>query len=260
MNKTVSVVLLQHGGSEMTHTALASLVESSLDVVFEELILVDNGTPKAERELFEDVRMTRVLLPSNKGYVKGTNAGWRIARGDYVLLCNNDIALSRTCISRLKRAMDEDLELGWVSACFQQGGWKAFATEFPEPILKELDDTSGMIRDGFNRWSDTLKDAPQLVYHPVSEATVVMVTREASDKIGAYWDELVYNHSHDYGLRLAAEGYKMAACHNAVFWHNLNHPTLNKLDPDGKIAEANRARSDMLMNERWGDAWTALAA
>jgi GT2 family glycosyltransferase len=258
---TVSVVLLQHGLCYMTRVALKSIWEAVWLEVPTEGILVDNGTRDGEIDLFwhyED--LIRILSPRNVGYVRGTNAGWRIARGDYILLCNNDIAVANTCIARLVRAMDENPALGWVSACYQQGGWQAYTTEFPDAIVKELDASQGANRTSFNAWANKLGDTPQLVYHEVSEATVVMVRREVSDRIGVYWDELVYGHSHDYALRLKAEGYKTAACHNAVFWHNQNHPTLAKLDPDGELEKANRERSEQLLTERWGDVWKGLSA
>ena len=120
----VSAVILQHGLTGMTRIAIESLRLSEYPVG--EIIVVDNASPAG---WLGDVFGTVVVpLTTNTGYTRGTNAGWRQAKGEYALLCNNDISLARQCVGRLVAAMATDPRLGWVSASYQAGQWKEATT------------------------------------------------------------------------------------------------------------------------------------
>lgn len=251
----VSVVLLQHGLCDMTAIALASVQASSIPP--HEIIVVDNGSPADDKRIFPDVEM--VCLPENIGYVRGTNAGWRMATGDYIALCNNDISLSSGCLEKMALALERNETLGWVSACYQAGGWKNCIAEFRWDALEELHATQGAKRECLNAWANTLPNDPVVERTNVTEATVVMVKRSVSERVGMFWEKLVYFHTHDYALRLRHAGYNMGIVRNALFWHNENHPTLRRVSEDGgEILHAGYKTSVEKMDERWGEIWKTL--
>lgn len=250
---SVSAVVLQYGLFEMTRTAVESLRAS--DCPPGEVIVVDNGSPQSwEFGALPEVRLVRLTV--NQGYTAGTNAGWEKARGEFALLCNNDVSLSRQCLRRLVEAMQADPRLGWVSACYQAGGWESARTIFPAWVLEPLDASRGADRKALDEWAETLI-APELTYADVTESTVVLVRRAAWEDMGLFDPELVYHHSHDYGLRLREKGWKLANLHTAVYWHNVNHPTLGL--PGAWGTPAQREQSDQRMNDKWGDAWKKMA-
>ncbi len=249
----VSAVILQHGQPELTRVALASLADQTLPAG--ETILVDNCSPDGEWEWLSEHGQV-VRLETNEGYVRGTNAGWRKAAGECVLLCNNDIALGRHCVERLAAALDADPRLGWVCAVYQAGGWPSAWVRFPREALAELDAYAGARRAALNRWDDTLPARPVVRPAQATEATVFMVRRTASDQVGLYWDRLQLHHSHDYALRLADAGWTLGYVDNAVFWHHVDSPTLARAESAGRDFE--REASTRLMDERWGERWKQL--
>ena len=94
----VSVVILTYNNWDYTSECLASLRRWS-DYPNLEVIVVDNastdGTPEKLRALQRhDDRLQVVLNDSNLGFAAGNNVGLRLARGEYVILSNNDIVFS----------------------------------------------------------------------------------------------------------------------------------------------------------------------
>lgn len=250
---SVSVVLLQYGLPNYTRVALDSIYESEPPV--DEIIMVDNGSDEADKAWLRQERVRLIELPKNEGYLIGTNAGWKEAKGDFIVLCNNDISLSKQCIHRLENAMYKDEKIGWVTACYQCGGWSNSHADFPYEVAVEVHDSQGAIRTQMNAWSETLGDDPQLSYHRATEGTVFMVRKSVSDLIGYYWEDLkTGHHTHDYGYRIIDAGYKVAACANAVFWHSYKKPTIVKAY-GRELTSEDQKDADKLMESRWGKGW-----
>jgi hypothetical protein len=154
--------------------------------------------------------------------------------------------------------MHKDETIGWVTACYQCGGWDNSHTDFPYVPAKELEDSQGANRVEMNSWSESLGDEPQIEYYRATEGTVFMVRRSLSDQIGYYWEELkTGHHTHDYGHRVAKAGYKVATCKNAVFWHSYKQPTIASVW-GRPLNHDDQKDADRLMLERWGNNWREL--
>lgn len=73
----------------------------------DEIIVVDNGSRDGSgewvRQHAPEVRLLR--LPTNRGFAGGTNAGLRVARGDLLLLCNDDAFVEPGCVDALVAAL-----------------------------------------------------------------------------------------------------------------------------------------------------------
>jgi GT2 family glycosyltransferase len=73
----------------------------------DEIVLVDNGSRDHAaawaKQYAPDVRL--VILPHNRGFAGGTNAGIRAARNELLLLCNDDALLEPGCIDALRGVM-----------------------------------------------------------------------------------------------------------------------------------------------------------
>lgn len=74
----------------------------------DEIVLVDNGSREdaagwARRHAPPGVRV--VKLPYNRGFAGGTNAGLQAARGNLLLLCNDDALVEPGCVNALCSAL-----------------------------------------------------------------------------------------------------------------------------------------------------------
>src|SRR5206468_10133744 len=85
-----------------------------------EVIVVDNASPRAERERLEAVHGARagvrlLLLDENRQFAGGLNAGARAAfaaGAERVLLLNNDTVLAPDALRLLGAALDADPDAG----------------------------------------------------------------------------------------------------------------------------------------------------
>ena len=80
-----------------------------------ELIVVDNASTDGTVEYLvsqKDIKLT--LNAKNNGFAKGCNQGIRIASGDYILLLNNDTAVSPRWLENMIACLESDSSIGIV--------------------------------------------------------------------------------------------------------------------------------------------------
>jgi len=89
-NPEMSVIVLNWNGKHFLETCLSSLRRQTFRDF--EVILVDNcstdGSQEYVRANFPEVRL--IALGENRGFTGGNIAGWREARGELIVLLNND--------------------------------------------------------------------------------------------------------------------------------------------------------------------------
>src|SRR4051812_20308974 len=70
-----------------------------------EAIVVDNASPDASAEAVEDLAVTIVREPENRGFAAGCNAGWRRGSAPFVLFLNPDAAIQPAALRTLVTAL-----------------------------------------------------------------------------------------------------------------------------------------------------------
>ncbi len=105
----VSIAILTLNGSEHTRACLESIERSTAEPY--ELLLVDNGSSDGTVELLRDYAATRshvrlVLNGANRGFAGGNNQALALARGEYVVLLNNDTIVTDGWLGRLIGALE----------------------------------------------------------------------------------------------------------------------------------------------------------
>ncbi len=112
----ISVVIVTYNGLPLLRTCLTSLRRQ--DRPPGEIIVVDNGSRDGTRDhisaQFPDV--TLVEAGRNLGFAAGNNLGVARARGDVVVLLNNDTVAEPEFLSRLVDPLDRDPRLGSVAS------------------------------------------------------------------------------------------------------------------------------------------------
>lgn len=100
----VSLVVLTFNQWRCTEECLRSISRHTPEPY--ELIVVDNGSTDGTSEQLavlaaEDKRIRLILNHDNRGYAAGCNQGMQQARGDYIVLLNNDVVVTPEWLSGL---------------------------------------------------------------------------------------------------------------------------------------------------------------
>jgi GT2 family glycosyltransferase/glycosyltransferase involved in cell wall biosynthesis len=92
----VSVVIPNWNGRDLLANYLPSVIEAVRVVPQSEIIVVDNGSADGSveflRQTFPEIRV--LALAENLGFGGGSNAGFRVAQHDIVVLLNNDMRVA----------------------------------------------------------------------------------------------------------------------------------------------------------------------
>lgn len=104
----VSIIIVNYNHFQMTVDCIESIIEKTLNTSYE-IILIDNASPDVDADKFLEVFPGQVQLiqsEENGGFAKGNNLGITIAKGEYVLLLNNDTLLVNDAITYTKEYLD----------------------------------------------------------------------------------------------------------------------------------------------------------
>jgi glycosyltransferase involved in cell wall biosynthesis/Flp pilus assembly protein TadD/ubiquinone/menaquinone biosynthesis C-methylase UbiE len=111
----VSIIILTHNGLEYTKKCVAALQHSQKEPC--EIIFVDNGSNDGSvaylLQLVRDNPEYRLIVNGeNRGFAAGNNQGMAVARGDYIVLLNNDVVVGHGWLERLVACVDRSPRIG----------------------------------------------------------------------------------------------------------------------------------------------------
>lgn len=109
-----SIVVLNYNGKEHLDACLGSLGRINYPKSRYEVILVDNGSVDGSVEFVRRrFRRVRVLaLGKNYGFDEGNNRGIRAAKGEYIVIMNNDTRVAKEWLSELVKVANSDRRIG----------------------------------------------------------------------------------------------------------------------------------------------------
>jgi O-antigen biosynthesis protein len=107
----LSVIILNWNGQNLLEECLPSVVEA-LKIYQDdsEIIVVDNGSSDGSVEFVKTkfINVSVLALDKNYGFGEGNNAGVEKARGDIIILLNNDMLVDKNFIKPLIDGFEED--------------------------------------------------------------------------------------------------------------------------------------------------------
>lgn len=111
----VSILLVLHNRAELTLACLNSILASQ-DVSYE-IVVVDNASTDRSHQLLDRIEGARILRnETNVGFGAAVNQAALEARGEYVLLLNNDTQLLGNSLEAAVRHISADPGVGAVGA------------------------------------------------------------------------------------------------------------------------------------------------
>ncbi|MET0619977.1 MAG: glycosyltransferase [Thermoanaerobaculia bacterium] len=226
----LSIVVVTYGNRGLTRLCLDSLIARTEWPNFE-ILAVDNGSTDGTRELLEsaaarDARIRPIFFADNRGYPAAANAGLAAARGESVVLLNNDTVVTRGWATALLRHLARDRNLGLVGPVTN-----AIANDAKVDVgYREL--------DALPDWSDSWTRAHDGETFPISSLAFfcVAMPREVYERVGALDERfgLGMFEDGDYNRRVRAAGYDVR-CARDSFVHHWQMASFRRLGKDAYV-------------------------
>ncbi len=189
-----------------------------------ELIVVDNGSTDGTPDYlksFPDIKVIR--NSSNLGFARGCNQGIKLARGNYILLLNNDTVVTPGWLENLVDCARSSADIGLVGprTNFCKGEQSLAATYSKIAEMQEF--ARRFNREGPDQWFEL----PRLI------GFCLLIKREVIEKIGLLDESFGLGgyEDDDYYVRAREAGYRLMVAGN-TFVHHFGNTTFagNKID------------------------------
>jgi GT2 family glycosyltransferase len=244
----VSIVMVTHGNLAVTRMAAESILASSAEVAHE-LIVVDNCSTDGTRAYLEvlasrNAHVQLIANPANAGFAKAVNQGLTVARGEVLVVTNNDVIVTPSWLTRMASHLN-DSGVGAVGPVTNRCGNHA---EIPAPY-RTYGEMLAFDAERAGAHSGVTTELPMLVMFCMAMKRAVFELIGALDErfeIGMFEDD-------DYGRRIIEAGLRLI-CAEDVFVHHFGEAAFSKLYANGdrsQIFAANRRRFE----EKWGVRW-----
>jgi GT2 family glycosyltransferase len=213
----VSIIIVNYNGKKWLQKCLDSLFEQTYTNF--EIILVDNNSSDDSIEFlrsnYSDTRLKIIEHKENSGFAGGNNVGFKYARGEYIILLNNDTWVEKNYIINFITAFDEIPNLG----CAQS---KILLMDTPEKI-----DSAGsfwtkstfLYHYGFFKNTNDKKYNVNYKVFSTKGASVIY-RKDILDKVGLFDDKFwCYYEETDLNHRLWLAGYESWYYPGAICYH-----------------------------------------
>lgn len=212
----VSVITVNYKQAEITRQMLQSLQNVTWPNL--EVIVVDNasGSKSINQVCSEFSGITLIKSVLNRGFAGGNNLGILQAKGDFILLLNNDTEVEPDFIERLVETFSLDSSIGAVSPkikyfdnphIIQYAGY----TELNPFNLRMKAYGSKQKDEG--RW-DKIKETPY------AHGCAFMIKRSALEKVGMMYEKyFLYYEEHDWSISIRKAGFKIMYQPKSVVYH-----------------------------------------
>lgn len=237
----ISIVIPIFNQHEMTTECIYSILRNTKDF---ELVLVDNGSePPYHPPHTGFFDTTLIRNEENKGFPSAANQGIEAAKGDVVILLNNDVIVTPGWAERLTGWLDEFDIMGPMTN--YSAGLQCISIS-PYEDEKELDERALDLKESY-------EGACYRVNWIIGFCMVFR--RSLFEELGAF-DESLWPCSGeeiDFCLRAKEAGYRIGIARDA-YVHHFGSQTFNSMMP---LSEYNSicTRNDAHLAERWGKNW-----
>lgn len=216
--KLISIITVNFNQPEITLQFLES-VKAHTHANEVEVIVVDNGSRENYGQAFKSIYPSLVYIRSDKnlGFAGGNNLAINIAKGDYLLLLNNDTEITANLLPALQTELDNRPEVGMVSPLilyFQDKSIIQYAGFTPMNYLTCRNSGIGSMQKDSGQYDDVSRETAYC------HGAAVMCRKADIDTIGTM-DELffLYYEELDWCEKFKRAGKKIWFTGNAKVYH-----------------------------------------
>ena len=209
----VSVIIPNWNGIKTIGRCLESVFNQTYPEI--EVIVADNNSQDNSVEFIEKnfPRVHLVKNKENKGFPGGNNSAFKVAKGEYYMMLNNDTEMDKYCIEKCLTSINQDERYG---AC---------ATKFLLDKKRDTVDAAGIAvyKDGLSIGRGRMEKAVN--YNKKEEVFFAsdgacLYKKELIDDIGLYDEDFFcYAEETDMGWRAQLRGWRCIYEPEAVVYH-----------------------------------------
>ncbi|WP_248722650.1 glycosyltransferase family 2 protein [Seonamhaeicola sp. ML3] len=212
----VSIVSVNYNQPEIT----CEMLESLRGVTYPnfETLIVDNGSPTNSpliiKEKYPEAKL--IISDKNLGFAGGNNIALKEAKGDYVLLLNNDTEVEPDFLDSLVELMESDDTIGIVSSkilFYHEDNIIQYAGSSPlNPITSR-----GVTYGNKEKDNGQFKKATETSY---PHGACMMIRRSVLEELGLLYEGyFLYYEELDFAERVKRAGYKIYFQPNSSILH-----------------------------------------
>jgi GT2 family glycosyltransferase/tetratricopeptide (TPR) repeat protein len=235
-----SIVVVTHNEVEYTRRCLDSIAWRTDEPY--EVIVVDNGSTDSTVPYLRNVSgVTLLTNAENRGFPAAVNQGLKVAKGDQVLLLNNDTVVTTGWLRRMLDGLVSDSNIGLVGPCSNNvSGEQQIPVEY-----ESLADLDGFAWDWSKAHRGDVVETDRLVGFSLLIRRQVLNQIGGLDErfgIGCYEDD-------DFCRRARNAGFRTVIARDA-FVHHFGSRTFVGTGVDlGRILEDNRVKYEAKWNQ-----------
>ena len=209
----VSIVTLSWNAPEFTRMALESIARHTSEPY--EVIVVDNGSGPETLEFLKSIDDSHVRViynPVNRGFGGGNNDGIAQAKGDYIVVLNNDVIVTENWLDAL---LDPFRRISGVGVTAPRTN-KIIGDQ--EVIDCAYDDLVGMQAYAARR---AVRYAKRGYFTDRAIGFCLCIDRRVIDQIGGFDERFVMGNfeDDDFSIRVRAAGYQIYVCDDSFIHH-----------------------------------------
>lgn len=210
----VSVIIPAHNKFEVTYFCLCSLLFAFNETPFE-VIVVDDASADETRHIQDFVEGVRIIRQErNMGFVRSCNAGAAAARGEFVVILNNDTEVTALWLDELVSAFQNFDDVGVAGA----------KLVYPDGRLQEA---GGIIWGSGNPWNvgrNASAEDPRYNYLRKADyvsGAALMIRRALWERVGGFSEEFApgYFEDTDLAMKVQETGHSVLYVPQSVVYH-----------------------------------------
>ncbi|MBU3143979.1 glycosyltransferase [Clostridium sp. CF012] len=238
-----SIVILTHNKLKYTKLCIESIRKYTDKNNYEIIVVDNNSTDGTVDWLNNQLEIKKIFNKEGLGFPKGCNQGINIAKGDNILLLNNDVVVTPNWLKNLNKCLYSSEDIGAVGAVTNMCGYY-------QQIRADYNNMEEMISFAVkynisdkNKWEERLK----LIGFCIS------FKREVIEKVGLLDERFTPGNfeDDDYSLRIRKSGYRLMLCKD-TFIHHYGSVTFAENPYEYyEVLKVNRKKFE----EKWGFNW-----
>ncbi len=237
----LSIIVPCFNQHDMTNECIYAILENTSDC---EIIIIDNGSIPPYKPPFSGFTpITIIRNEENKGYPAAINQGIKKAKGDIIILLNNDVIVTPQWAERLVSYIEDGFAIVAPLTNYCAG-----AQQITLPVYENI--------DGLYKQAEILAEANSGMIQEVNFVIgfCMAFKKTLYDEIGEF-DESLWPCSGeeiDFCLKTRKKGYNIGVAHD-VYVHHFGSITFKEMEKAGQVDYIKTCkRNDAHLAKRWG--------